>query len=109
MKQLFYYAALLSCITNPVFSQEDHILVIKGTVKCFTTNDERSTRGAKNVVVVPGFIPKKSGMTGTQGYYELNTGVPISMLEDKYVTIYFVSSCKQCTKKENVFISPDQA
>ncbi len=84
------------------------VLVFKGTVKCFSADDDRSTRGAKNVIVVPGFIPQKSGMTGDQGYFEINTGMPIDKLEDKYIELYFISSCKPCEKKASVFVSPDQ-
>ena len=84
------------------------ILVFKGTVKCFIADDERSTRGAKNVIVVPGFIPQKSGMTADQGYFEVNTGLPLEKLQDKYVELYFISSCKPCEKKASVFVSADQ-
>jgi len=106
MKKIYCCTILFCFLAHPVFCQD--ILVFRGTVKCFISDDVRSTRGAKNVVVVPGFIPKKSGMTGSQGYYELNTGVPIKMLNDKYVTVYYISSCNKCEKKENVFISSDQ-
>jgi hypothetical protein len=84
------------------------ILVFKGTVKCMITDDEHATRGAKNVIVVPGFMPQKSGMTAEQGYFEVNTGLPLEKLQDKYVELYFVSSCKPCEKKASVFISADQ-
>jgi hypothetical protein len=84
------------------------ILVFKGTVKCFIAEDEHSTRGAKNVIVVPGFIPQKSGMTADQGYFEVNTGLPLEKLQDKYVELYFISSCKPCEKKASVFVSADQ-
>jgi len=84
------------------------ILVFKGTVKCMAADDERSTRGAKNVIVVPGFMPQKSGMTAEQGYFEVNTGLPLEKLQDKYVELYFVSSCKPCEKKASIFVSADQ-
>jgi hypothetical protein len=107
MKKICCLSGLLFFLTYSVLSQG--ILVFKGTVKCFNSDDDRSTRGAKNVVIVPGFIPKKSGMTGDLGYYEINTGVPIRKFEDKYVVIYYVSSCKQCEKKESIFVSSVQA
>ena len=84
------------------------ILVFKGTVKCMIAGDEHATRGAKNVIVVPGFIPQKSGMTAEQGYFEVNTGLPLQKLQDKYVEIYFISSCKPCEKKASIFVSADQ-
>lgn len=83
-------------------------LVFRGTVKCYIQNDQRATKGASNVVVVPGFIPNKSGMTGQQGYYELNTAMPMQKLEGKYVMIYYVSSCRECEMKKTVFVSEDQ-
>ena len=107
MKKLYYFAGLFFCLCNSLYCQD--ILVFKGTVKCYITNDERSTKGAKNVVVVPGFIPQKSGITGEQGYYEINTGVPIETLEDKYVIVYYISACNQCEKKANIFVSSEQA
>ncbi len=47
-------------------------------------------------------------MTGAQGYYEINTGVPLQKLEGKYVTVFYISSCKECEMKKNVFVSEDQ-
>jgi len=107
MKKLFFLSGLLFFLHHSLSSQE--ILVFKGTVKCFISDDERSTKGAKNVIVVPGFIPKKSGLTGAQGYYELNTSTAFKLLEDKYVLIYYVSACKECTSEASVFVSSDQA
>jgi hypothetical protein len=84
-------------------------LVFKGTVKCIIANDERSTRGAQNVIVVPGCIPQRSSITGSQGYYQINTGIPIRLLEDKSIALYYFSACKQCVKKVLVFVSTKQA
>lgn len=97
---------LLPLLGASAFAQD--ALVFKGTVKCIIAADERATRGAQNVVVVPGFVPNKSGMTGQQGYYELNTAWPLQRLEGKYVMVYFVSSCRDCEIKKNVFVSEDQ-
>ena len=106
MKKSFCLLLSLACLPAVLFCQG--ILVFKGTVKCFITGDERATQGAKNVIVVPGFIPQKSGMTGDQGYFEINTGLSLDKLEDKYVELYFVSNCQPCEKKTSVFISADQ-
>jgi len=106
MKKLFCFSGLLFFLHQSVYNQE--ILVLKGTVKCFITDDERTTKGARNVIVVPGFMPKKSGLTGAQGYYELNTSTEFKQLEDKYVVIYYVSACKDCTSEFQVFVSADQ-
>jgi len=107
MRKLFYLAGIMFCCVSASFAQE--LLVFKGTVRCIISNDELATRGAKNVVVVPGFNPQKSGLTSDQGYYELNTGIPISMLEDKSIVIYYISACKQCVKKMVVFVAPELA
>ncbi len=47
-------------------------------------------------------------MTADQGYFEVNTGLPLEKLQDKYVELYFISSCKPCEKKASVFVSADQ-
>ena len=107
MKKLFCFTGwLFFLLHSSVYSQET--LALKGTVKCYISDDERSTKGAQNVIVVPGFIPKKSGMTGAQGYYELNTSTAFKLLEDKYVYIYYVSACKECLSQTSVFVSSDQ-
>ena len=82
--------------------------MFQGTVKCYIHDDQRATKGANNIIVVPGFIPSKTGVTGPQGYYELNTEVPLSKLDGKYVMLYYVSACKLCELKRNVFVSEDQ-
>ena len=82
--------------------------MFQGTVKCYIQDDQRATKGANNVIVVPGFIPSKTGITGQQGYYELNTAVPLSKIDGKYVMLYYVSACKLCEQKRNVFVSEDQ-
>jgi hypothetical protein len=107
MRKHFYVGAIMLLAVSDSFSQET--LVFKGTVRCMISNDELATRGAKNVVVVPGFVPQKSGQTSDQGYYELNTGVPISRLQDKSVAIYYYSACEQCVKKVIVFVAPEMA
>ena len=106
MRKIIFLTILLTALYLVPLAQG--VLVFKGTVKCYTADDERSTRGAKNVIVVPGFIPQKSGMTGDQGYFEINTGMLVDKLEDKYIELYFVSSCKPCEKKASVFVSADQ-
>jgi hypothetical protein len=106
MKKLCCLPGLLFFLGAHLFAQD--ALVFRGIVKCYISDDERSTRGAKNVVVIPGFIPKKSGMTGDQGYYEINTSVPFKLLEDKYILLYYISACKDCEKKVSVFVSSEQ-
>jgi hypothetical protein len=85
-------------------------LIIKGKVKCMNQN-QNSTKGAENIVVVPAFKPSRATVTVSQpsGYFEFNTGVPISKLQDKTVTIYAVSRCAKCQEvAKRVFISEDQ-
>ena len=106
MKQIF--CLILPLVGLTIIGLGQGVLVFKGTVKCFSTGDERSSRGARNVIVVPGFIPQRSGMTGDQGYFEINTGMRVDKLEDKYIELYFVSACKPCEKKASVFVSGDQ-
>lgn len=106
MKNYYCLSALLFLFICNLHSQET--VVFKGTVKCYIANDERATQGAKNVIVAPGFIPVKTGMTGPQGYYEINTGIPVQKLDGKYVTVFYISSCTNCELKKNVFVSEDQ-
>jgi hypothetical protein len=101
-------ASLATLCMLSVIAYSQYPLVFQGTVRCYTVNDPASTRGAKNVIVVPAFLPVKTGITGPQGYFEINTSVPLQKLEGKYVTVYYVSSCKECESKRNVFVSEDQ-
>ena len=105
MKKIFCFSALLFLCIRTVCQEP---VVFQGTVKCYIQDDQRATKGANNVIVVPGFIPSKTGITGQQGYYELNTAVPLSKLDGKYVMLYYVSACKLCEQKRNVFVSEDQ-
>ena len=85
-------------------------VVIKGRVRCLNQN-ESSTKGAENIIVIPGFIPAKSSVTASDppGYFELNTGMPLSQLQDKQVTVYSISGCKSCPESvKRVFVSEDQ-
>ena len=85
-------------------------LIIKGRVKCLNHN-ENSSKGAENVVIVPTFIPSKSTLTASRpaGYFEFNTGLPLSQLRDKQVNIYVLSRCTSCKELvKRVFISEDQ-
>jgi hypothetical protein len=70
-----------------------------------------TTKGAENVVVFPNFNPQKATRTATRpsGYFEINTGVPLSTLEDKMVTMYAISQCKDCEEMtRDVFITEDK-
>jgi len=85
-------------------------LIIKGKVKCMNQSPN-STKGAENVIIVPAFMPSHATITASQpsGYFEFNTGVPISKLEDKQVTLYVVSGCTSCREAaKRVFVSEDR-
>ncbi len=85
-------------------------VIIKGRVRCINQN-ENSTKGAENIVVVPTFLPSRATITATRpsGYFEFNTGVPLSTLQDKMVTVYVVSRCTDCKElAKRIFISEDQ-
>ncbi len=107
MKKAILIPALLLIVYDAAFSQT---LVIKGRVRCLNQS-ANSTKGAENVVVVPSFVPSKSTVTGSTppGYFECNTGVPFSTLQDKQVSMYIVSGCDQCSESvKRVFISEDR-
>lgn len=85
-------------------------LIIKGKIKCLNKN-ESSTKGAENIVVVPSFMPSHATITTSRpsGYFEFNTGLPISKLQDKVITVYAISHCSKCKEiSQRVFISEDQ-
>lgn len=85
-------------------------LIIKGNVRCLNQH-LNSTKGAENVIVVPTFKPSRATVTASlpSGYFEFNTGLPLSRLQDKIVNIYAVSRCADCKEKvRRVFISEDQ-
>jgi len=106
MKKIIIYGGLLS-LAYTVNSQP---LIIKGKITCMNQN-ENSTKGAENIIVVPVFLPARSTITLTRpaGYFEFNTGVPIAKLQDKIVTVYIVSRCSSCKEiARRVFISEDQ-
>ncbi|MEP6750029.1 MAG: hypothetical protein ABJB86_19980 [Bacteroidota bacterium] len=106
MKNIIIFCVLLLFIGN-TYGQP---LIIKGKITCLNQN-ANSTKGAENVIVVPTFLPAKSAITVTRpaGYFEFNTGVPITTLQDKTVTIYVISRCTSCKEiARRVFISEDQ-
>lgn len=107
MKPILICFSLLLGISLNITCQP---LIIKGRIKCMNQTFN-STRGATNVVVVPTFLPSHATYTLSEpsGYFEINTGVPLSKLEDKTVTIYVVSRCANCTEiAKRVFISEDK-
>lgn len=107
MKKIFFSSFLLFVVFIHATSQP---LIIKGRVKCMVKAPS-SSKGAENVVIIPAFKPSLSTQTVSKpsGYFEFNTGMPISTLQDKTVKIYVVSRCKQCKEvAKNVFISVDQ-
>lgn len=106
MKQSFFIALLLF-LAHSTHCQN---LIIKGRIRCLNQSAQ-STKGAENIIVVPTFKPSRSAITASSptGYFEFNTGLPLSTLQDKQVQIYIVSSCGQCKNiVKRVFISEDQ-
>ncbi len=106
MQKIFIFGAIL------LFHHTAHAqpLIIKGTIKCMNER-ANSTKGAENVVVVPAFVPSRATITGSRppGYFEFNTGIPITQLQDKTVTVYALSHCNTCKElAKHVFISEDQ-
>jgi len=105
-KQIVYL--LLFCL-HAAGIQAQH-LIIKGRIRCINQS-AGATRGAENIVVVPAFKPSMSAITGTQppGYFEFNTGVPLARLQDKQVSVYVISRCRDCKESvKRVFISEDR-
>lgn len=94
-----------------IFAQSHgQTLILKGKIKCLNQSIN-STKGAENIIVVPAFMPSRATITASEpaGYFEFNTGVPISRLQDKTVTLYVLSRCTNCTEvAKRVFISEDQ-
>jgi hypothetical protein len=93
----------------PVAAQN---LVLQGRIWCLNHQNANSTTGAENIVVIPGFLPQKSTLTGSnpRGYYEINTGIDLKKLEGKTIRLYAISKCNECGKMNNaVFVSADQA
>jgi len=107
MKMFFTSCVSLFFLCHSALSQG---IIIKGRVRCLNQN-QNSTKGAENIIVVPTFMPSKATLTATRpsGYFEFNTGVPLSKLQDKIVTVYVVSRCTSCKEiAKRVFISEDQ-
>lgn len=107
MKIFVICCSLLIILSNTIKSQE---LIIKGKIRCINST-QNSTKGAENIVVVPTFKPSVATVTNSlpSGYFEFNTGVPFSKLEDKTVTLYVISRCANCKEvAKRVFISEDQ-
>ncbi|HAQ20767.1 MAG TPA: hypothetical protein DCR40_16275 [Prolixibacteraceae bacterium] len=107
MKIIAICVGLLIILGNNVRSQE---FILKGRIRCINST-ENSTKGAENIIVVPAFRPAIATITASQpsGYFEINTGVPLSKLQDKLVSIYVVSRCANCREiTKRVFISEDQ-
>jgi len=103
-------AVCLSLLVLSFAYSYSQTLILKGKVKC-QNQSVNSTKGAENIIVVPAFIPSHATITASEpsGYFEFNTGVPISKLQDKTVTIYVLSRCKSCNESsKRVFISEDQ-
>ena len=72
-------------------------LIIKGRVRCLNQGTN-SSKGAENIIIVPTFLPNRSTATATRpsGYFEFNTGMPLTLLQDKQISLYAVSRCSSC-------------
>ncbi|HEY1021148.1 MAG TPA: hypothetical protein VGE06_02490, partial [Flavisolibacter sp.] len=48
-------------------------LVLQGRIWCLNHQASNSTSGVENIIVIPGFLPQKSTITGAnpKGYYEI--------------------------------------
>src|SRR5258706_677184 len=106
MKKTILYSGLFFLF----YSADAQPLIIKGKIKCLNQN-VNSTKGAESIVVVPAFMPSHATITASQpsGYFEFNTGIPITILQDKIVSVYVVSGCTNCKESaKRVFISEDQ-
>ncbi len=102
--------AIIICLLFFFSNSYGQELIIKGRIKCLNKN-ANSTKGAENIVVVPSFMPSHSTITLSQpsGYFEFNTGIPISKLQDKIITVFVISRCSKCKEvAKRVFISEDQ-
>ncbi|MEO6733043.1 MAG: hypothetical protein ABIN01_17600 [Ferruginibacter sp.] len=107
MKRIIVYVGILFLTCDNLQGQP---VIIKGRLRCINQH-ENSTKGAENIVVVPTFLPSRATLTASRpsGYFEFNTGVPITKLQDKIVTVYVVSRCTNCKEvAKRVFISEDQ-
>ncbi|MBK7763059.1 MAG: hypothetical protein IPI46_06750 [Bacteroidetes bacterium] len=85
-------------------------LTLKGKIRCMNPTPS-TTKGAENIIVVPGYAPSLATFTASfpTGYFEINTGMPFSKLEDKVVSLHAISKCKDCKETtKRVFISADQ-
>ncbi len=107
MKNLIICLCILSF---PGVSLKAQSLILKGSIRC-VVQSPNTTKGAENVVVFPNFNPQKATRTASRpsGYFEINTGVPFSTLEDKVVTMHAISKCKDCEKMtRDVYITEDK-
>ncbi|MBL7820524.1 MAG: hypothetical protein JNL65_07900 [Saprospiraceae bacterium] len=106
MNARFLWIAL--CLMISLRSEAQN-LILKGRLKCILQKPN-TTKGAENVVIVPNFIPPKSTITASapSGYFEINTDLPFTKLEDKTVTLYAISKCKDCNLlARRIFITED--
>ena len=106
MKWIFLVFTFLSFIEG--YTQT---LQLKGRIRCSNDQDNLSTSGAENVLVVPSAIPSESVLTSSDppGYYIIDTKVNKEVLYDRSIKLYIVTNCKTClTKSITTFISSDQ-
>ncbi|HOZ51323.1 MAG TPA: hypothetical protein PLU17_05670 [Chitinophagaceae bacterium] len=99
----------LFLILGYLYSSKAQTLIIKGKIKCQNLNDN-STKGAENIVIVPTFQPSRSTVSASfpLGYFEFNTGIPISKLQDKTITLHAISGCSNCKEAtKRIFITED--
>lgn len=99
---------LLLLVASHIHAQP---VILKGKIKCQHAA-VNSTKGAEQVIVVPTFVPNRSTITVTRpsGYYELNTGMPLEILQDKTVQVHLIYRCgKECGETViRAFVSADQ-
>lgn len=101
---------LLLIFSFAIYIGKSQSIIFKGRVKCNNQN-ENSTKGASNVVIVPTFKPSASTITVSQptGYFEFNSNVPLSALQDKTISIFAMSRCAICKETmRRIFVSEDQ-
>ncbi len=105
-KCLFIVLFALLCAEG--FTQE---LQFRGRIKCSNDPSHRSTRGAEKLIVVPTALPTQSVYTTSDpnaGFYFINTGLDVKVLDDRTVRLLVITSCDECTEDITRFISKDQ-
>lgn len=101
---------LVHCLLILSYFSKAQELCIKGKIRCMNPTPT-TTKGAENIIVVPGYAPSLATFTASfpTGYFEINTGIQFSKLEDKVISLHAISKCKDCNETtKRVFISADR-